>query len=401
MPQILTYPPVDALKAPVYSGDVDGQLEPAGARTLVAHEWIAEVGGSENVFEQIRLAVPHSRAVCLWNGNPARFTGVEETWLARSPMRGRNVAAMPYMGSAWKQVDLTDVERVVVSSHAFSHHLASRAADCGIPAFAYVHSPARYVWAPEVDDRANRIVARLGRSYFRHWDRRHVSNEVNYAANSRFVAKRVADAWGVSASVIHPPVDIERIQRFRGELSDADDATARSLPAQFVLGASRFVPYKNVDAAISAGEILGVPVVLAGTGPDEARLRAMAEQSRTPVVFVGRVSDNLLLELYRRAALFVYMAVEDFGIMPVEAMASGTPVLVNEVGGAREGVLAVGGGVTSGWRDSRFDDPAVVEKALSIDSKRAVAAVGSFSIASFRRNLLSWVGDVDAATEAV
>ena len=361
-------------------------------RTLVAHEWIAEVGGSENVFEQIRLAVPHCRAVCLWNGNPVRFSGVEETWLARSPLRGQKAAAMPFMGSAWKRVDLTDVERVVVSSHAFSHHLASRAADCGIPAFAYIHSPARYVWAPDLDDRGNSLVGRLGRSYFRRWDRRHVSQGVNYSANSQFVAKRVADAWGVNALVIYPPVDIERIQSFDGELSDVDNATVRALPAHFVLGASRFVPYKNVDAAISAGEILGLPVVLAGTGPDEPRLRALAEQARTPVIFAGRVSDSLLLEMYRRAALFVYMAVEDFGIMPVEAMASGTPVLVNEVGGARESVLAVSGGLTSGWRNSRFVDPAVVEKALTVDMKGSKSAVAKFSPSSFRGNLLSWVG---------
>jgi glycosyltransferase involved in cell wall biosynthesis len=361
--------------------------------TLIAHEWIAEVGGSENVFEQICSAVPHSRAVCLWNGNRARFVDVEETWLARSPVRGHNVAAMPYMGSAWKRVDLTGIERVVVSSHAFAHHLASRAADRGIRAFAYVHSPARYVWAPDIDDRGNRVVARLGRSYFRHWDRRHVSKHVDYAANSQFVAKRVADAWGVRASVIYPPVDIERIQGFRGELSDVDQAITRVLPNEFVFSASRLVPYKNLDATISAGEILGLPVVLAGTGPDEARLRALADRSRTPVLFAGRVSGTLLLELYRRAALFVNMAVEDFGITPVEAMASGTPALVNDVGGARESVLAVGGGLTSGWRESRFDDPAVVGKAAAIDLKHCESAVAEFSNASFRANVLSWMGN--------
>jgi len=160
-----------------------------------------------------------------------------------------------------------------------------------------------------------------------------------------------------------------------------------------VLGASRFVRYKNVDAAITAGEILRLPVVLVGTGPDEPRLRTLADQARTPVVFAGRVSDDLLLELYRRAALFVYMAVEDFGIMPVEAMGSGTPVLVNEIGGASESVLAVSGGLTSGWRRSRFVDPGAVERALSIDMKAAKSGVAKFSTSSFRSNLLSWLGE--------
>lgn len=364
-------------------------------RTLVAHEWIAGLGGSENVFEQILRTVPHCRAVCMWNGGtgPVRFGALEETWLARSPLRGRLAAAMPFMGSAWKRVDLTDVDRVIVSSHAFSHHLASRAANSRIPAFAYIHSPARYVWAPEFDDRGNSLVGRLGRSYFRRWDRRHACGDVNYAANSQFVAKRMADAWEVKSSVIYPPVDTERIQGFGGQLSDADSACVQALPSEFVLGASRFVAYKNVDAAISAGEILGLPVVLVGTGPEESRLRALADEVRVPVVFTGQVSDGLLIELYRRAALFVYMAVEDFGIMPVEAMACGTPVLVNEIGGARESVLAASGGAATGWRNARFVDPTAVAEAVAIDMKAAMSAVAQFSTASFRRNLLAWVGE--------
>lgn len=365
----------------------------SGTRTLVAHEWIAEVGGSENAFEQIRLAVPHSRAVCLWNDDPVRFTGVEETWLAHSPLRGHKVPAMPFMGTAWKRVDFADIDKVVVSSHAFSHHLAGRAADRGIRAFAYVHSPARYVWVPELDPRGNSLIGRLGRPYFRHWDRRHVSNDVDYAANSQFVAKRIADAWDVNASVLFEPVDIERIHSFDGELSDADSATLRALPRHFVLGASRLVRYKNVDAAIRAGEIVDLPVVVVGTGPDEPRLRALAEQARTPVHFAGRVSDNLLIAIYRRAALFVFMAIEDFGIMPVEAMACGTPVLVNEIGGARESVLAVSGGLASEWQSSRFIDPGIVEQALAIDMASAKSAVAKFSNASFRRNLRTWVGE--------
>jgi glycosyltransferase involved in cell wall biosynthesis len=358
-------------------------------RTLLAHEWIAEVGGSENVFEQMRLAVQHDRAACLWNDDPVRFVGLEETWLARSPFRGRKIPAMPFMGSAWKRVDLSGVDRVVVSSHAFAHHLASRAAIQGIPAFAYVHSPARYVWVPDLDERGNSAVARLGRSYFRHWDRRHISPEVSFAANSRFVAQRMVDTWGVKARVIYPPVDIARIQS-----DDADDtkqSTKAALPSEFVLGASRLVGYKNLDAAIRAGEILRMPVVIAGTGPDEARLREVAGRSTVPVEFVGRVSDSLLVELYRRASLFVYMAVEDFGIMPVEAMACATPVLVNEIGGASESVAVAMGGLATKWERSDFADPGAVEKAIDVDMAPAVSTVNAFSVEAFRTNFNRWL----------
>lgn len=356
-------------------------------RTLLAHEWIGQVGGSENVFEQIRLAVPGARAVCLWNDVPSRFPGVEETWLARSPLRGHKVPAMPLMGSAWKRVDLTGIDRVIASSHAFAHHLAGRAAAVGIAGFAYVHSPARYVWAPELDSRGNSPAGRAGRRYFRRWDRRHASTAVRYAANSSFVAARIAQVWDVEAEVIYPPVDVARIQG----APRCDDPILDTLPAGFVLGASRFVRYKNLDAAIRAGEILGLPVVLAGDGPDGPRLREVARDARVPVLFAGRVGDAVLYELYRRAALFVYMAIEDFGIMPVEAMACGTPVLVNILGGAPESVSAVGAGGTAAWSGAGFDDPSAVEAALAADCSGAALAVGRFSNDAFRTGFSAWL----------
>jgi hypothetical protein len=85
------------------------------------------------------------------------------------------------------------------------------------------------------------------------------------------------------------------------------------------------------------------------------------------------------------------MPTEDFGIMPVEAMACGTPALVNGVGGARESVLATGGGTTAIWRDSRFADPTVVDKAVGLDMTAARSAVTMFSNIAFRDNLLSWL----------
>lgn len=359
--------------------------------TLIAHEWIAEVGGSENVFEQLRRVVPHTRAVCLWNDDISRFPGAEETWLARTPLRRHKAAALPFMGTAWRQVDLKDVDQVVVSSHAFAHHLASRAASRDIPAFAYVHSPARYVWAPDLDIRGNTMIGRSGRAIFRSWDRHHVSRKVKYATNSNFVANRIREAWGVEATVVYPPVDIERIQAFRGDLSLADSVMVKHLPPEYVLGASRFVRYKNVEAAIRAGEILGLPVVLAGRGPDEARLRILATQAKTPVYFAGRVSDNVLIHLYRHATLFVHLAIEDFGIMPVEAIACGTPVVVNEFGGARESVLATGGGTTAHWAESHFSDPTVVEKAASIGMTAALERVQLFSGEEFRNAFSAWM----------
>lgn len=360
--------------------------------TLLAHEWLAKTGGSENVFEQIRLALPSARSVCLWNDDPTRFAGVAETWLARSPLRGKKAASLPFMDAAWRRVDLDDVDRVVVSSHAFAHHLASRAARRGLDSYCYVHSPARYLWVPDLDARGQHLSARLARSPLRRFDRARADSQVSYAANSRFVAQRIADAWHVPARVIYPPVDVVGVLRDRDgdTLSSAEQDEVGHLPEGYVLGASRFVPYKRVEAAIGVGEALARPVVLVGEGPEESRIRQVAELSTVPVTFLGRVSDALLRVLYARASIFVFLAVEDFGIMPVEAMAAGTPVLVNREGGAAESVEILGGGLTVD-PDSRAELLKAAESALSLDMTLVATRADDFSEESFRSRLQGWV----------
>src|SRR4051812_3133301 len=104
--------------------------------TLISHEWLAPHGGSENVFEQIAVALPGAAMQCLWNDAPARFgPDVTETWLARTPLRRSKAAALPFLPHAWRTVELDGFDRVVASSHAFGHHLATRAAREGREAF--------------------------------------------------------------------------------------------------------------------------------------------------------------------------------------------------------------------------------------------------------------------------
>lgn len=363
-------------------------------RTLISHEWLAPHGGSENVFEALARALPGSDLQCLWNDAPQRFNGVAETWLARTPLRRSKAAALPLMPLAWDSVDLKPYDRVVASSHAFGHQLASRAADSGKQAYAYIHTPARYVWFPESDDRGRGVVRQTAARMLQRQDRRKASAEVDYAANSEFVRDRIRRVWDVDATVIPPPVRVDLIQSVEDwstKVSGMEADLLAGLPDAFVLGASRLIDYKRLDLTMRTGEALGLPVVIAGSGPSESALRALADTLSVPVTFAGRVSDELLFTLYQRASLFVFMAVEDFGIMPVEAMAAGTPVLLNTVGGAAETVRGLDAGLTMGIEASPSQAAAVARAALTVDSLLLTSQAQRFSEARFASAINDWI----------
>lgn len=366
---------------------------------LIVHEWIEAIGGSENVFRDLLATFPDADAGCLWNNAPHAFDRpVRESRLASSPLRGQKALSLPLLPRVWRGFELADHDTVLASSHSFAHHLAGRAAREGRRAFAYVHTPARYLWAPEAEARGRGLLARVGGLPLKAIDRAATDERVRYAANSWYVADRIERAWSREATVIYPPVEVERIMavpHWSDELVGSDRAMLDRLPSEpFILAASRLVSYKRFDVAMDIAEGLAMPLVVAGSGPDEAMIRAQAEQCRVPVVFLGRVGDDQLYALYQLAALFVFMAIEDFGIMPVEAMAAGTPVLVNQEGGARESVEQVGGGLAVPTEGDRVELLRAAEKAMSISSIRDIAVterLRSYSRAEFRRRVWEWV----------
>ncbi|MDP3209750.1 MAG: glycosyltransferase [Rhodoglobus sp.] len=361
---------------------------------IIVHEWIAPHGGSENVLEQMVAAFPEARLHCLWNDAPDRFPHATESWLAHTPLRRSKAAALPVLPATWRHTRTDDYDWVLVSSHQFAHQVGGPVHPGGPPKFVYVHTPARYIWAPDDDARGNHPVARLLAPSLRRLDRRRAGEGARFAANSAFVRDRIRQAWGQESEVIHPPVRVDLLQsvsRWADTLGPEDAATLGALPLEFVLGASRFVDYKRLDLVVRTGEALGLPVVLAGAGPQRQELAALGAQARVPVTIVDRPSDGLLFALMQAAALFVFPPVEDFGIMPVEAMALGTPVLVGARGGSRESVDALGGGAV-------FESSDPVELARAADTARradAAAAARSageaFGEPVFRKRLTAWM----------
>jgi glycosyltransferase involved in cell wall biosynthesis len=363
---------------------------------VLVHEWIAQSGGSENVLEAMSHLYPDADVVCLWNDSTGRFPPgrVHESWLARTPLRKSKALALPLMPATWRRLVNRDYDWALISSHLFAHHARFVGQPADFRRFVYVHTPARYIWNPELDERGRSAPARAVSSMLRPLDRRRAGEPAEYVANSEFVRDRIKVAWGIDAGVIYPPVDVEQIQSvadWRTRLSDDETAQLAALPASFVLGASRFIPYKRLDLVIKTGEAAGLPVVLAGQGPELGALQAAAEQASVPVHFVHAPSWALLFALYQQALLFVFPAVEDFGIMPVEAMAAGAPVLAQAVGGTAESVVP---GLTGAL--SRFESPTElrrgVDAALATERSDRLERAKEFSLGRFSEQISSWIG---------
>lgn len=370
---------------------------------LIAHEWIEAHGGSENVLEAIADLYPDADIVTPWNNAPSRFPNrdVYELWLANSPLRGKKAHSVPFLTMAWRHAVPKHLEYdwVISSSHLFSHHVLPRGLSKDMPKLVYAHTPARYIWTPELDERGNSLPARMLSPMLRQLDRRRAAEATAIAGNSAYVAARIYDAWHVEATVIYPPVEVTKIQavaEWAALTTAVEQDMLESLPQEFVLGASRFIPYKRLDLVIAAGEKAGLPVVLAGGGPENDRLRALAAEATVPVYFVSSPSSALLYALYQAATVYVFPPVEDFGIMPIEAIAVGTPVVGSWIGGSAETI-------TEGVSGIHFDAPTAeslaraISDAARLDPGPCRAESAKFSREAFNARFSSWA---DASLEA-
>lgn len=306
-------------------------------RLALVHERFTEVAGSERVVEQLSQEWPLARThvpIARPEGVPAGLCAdPSTTWLNRLyKLSGQNSYAplLPLLPVTFRHLPLRDADVVVVSHHAFASQ-AVFATDA--PVIAYVHSPARWAWdaelrAGEAGGRAGELALVLLAASTRRHEVAAAPRLARIVANSSAVANRVQQRWGRRADVVFPPVDTEFYR--------PDPAVDRE---DFFLLAGRLVPYKRPDLAVLAAREADVPLVVAGDGRFVQRCKAIAGPRTT---FLGRVSDDRLRDLHRRSRALLMPGIEDFGIVPVEAMACGSPVLALNAGGAldsvREGV---------------------------------------------------------------
>jgi glycosyltransferase involved in cell wall biosynthesis len=232
------------------------------------------------------------------------------------------------MPIAVEQFDLSEYDVVISSSHAVAKGVITGPDQLHL---SYVYTPMRYAWDLQhqylklggMDRGLRGWLARVVFHYLRIWDVRTANGVDRYACDSAFVSRRIRKYYRRNARVIYPPVDVTRMPY-------------REIKEDFYLAASRLMPYKRIDLIVEAfRHDAQRRLVVIGNGPELDRLRRAAT---TNVTFLGRASDSVLHEHLSRARAFLFAAQEDFGILPLEAQACGTPVIAFGKGGALETV---------------------------------------------------------------
>jgi len=326
-------------------------------------------------------------ALTVDRGQNFSFSGrsVTTTFLDHvAPLARTRSLQLPLMPLAWRFASRRRYDLVITSSHACAKGFRPGRTSLHL---SYCHTPMRYAWLSSVDRRARTgYFRRLGEEYFRRWDRMSAHWVDEFAANSTCVRDRIQQFYGRQARIIAPPVDTEF---FVPPLEAGSKG-------EFALAVSRMVGYKRLDLAIQACRHVGYPLVVAGAGPEEGRLRALAADLGADVKFVRSPDDGALRELYRGAQVLIFPGEEDFGIVPVEAQACGTPVVAYGRGGVLDTVVPGVTGVLVAEQDER-SLAAGIEAVLENppDPLRCRENAERFSADRFQHQFREWV------TEAV
>lgn len=308
-------------------------------KTALIHYWMISMRGGENVLAEFCRLYPDADIFThAWNSETIRepFSShrITETFISHFP--GARTGCQKYlvfMPAALRRLDLSDYDLIISSESGPAKGIRKPS---GALHICYCHTPMRYLW--DMSDLyyrtagpAGKLSMKLFLNRLRDYDRRSADSVDRFIANSAFVADRIRRVYGRESTVIHPPVDT-------AFFSDPARPGVSDPKRDFYLCAGQVTPYKRVELAVLACLKLGRRLVVAGDGPGLNRVKQAAAGS--PLIsFPGRCSNEQLRSFYTDARALIFPGIEDFGIVPLEAQAAGTPVIALGQGGALETVL--------------------------------------------------------------
>jgi glycosyltransferase involved in cell wall biosynthesis len=332
----------------------------AGRKIALIHDWLTGMRGGEKVLEALCERYPDAELFTLVHIKGSVSPTIERlrphtSFIQRLPLVQRAYRAyLPLFPTAIEQFDLDRFDLVVSLSHCCAKSIVRTGRAKHL---CYCLTPMRYAWdqfdayfGPERMSPWSSAMMRLMMSRMARWDRDTAGRADRYVAISHYVAGRIRRYYNRDATVVYPPVDTTFFTPAAAAPPASLAPSSTSFSGRSALVVSALVPYKLVDLAIEACQLAGMPLTIVGDGPERARLERGAAERRGNVRFLGRQPDAAIRDLYRQATMTLLPGEEDFGIVPVEAQACGTPVVALNRGGATETVV-------SGTTGILVDDP--------------------------------------------
>jgi glycosyltransferase involved in cell wall biosynthesis len=365
-----------------------GSDQRRGARVALIHDFLLDLRGAERVFLELCELWPQAdvyTTVYDERGTEGRFAvrGVNTSFLQRLRPSSRSFRALlPFYPAAVESLDLSAYDLVVSSSSAWAHAVLC---DPQTVHVSYCHNPFRYAWndrdrtLSRRRDPVTRALLREGFRRWRQWDWIAAQRVDRYLANSHMTQARIDAYFGRESRVVYPPV-----------------ATHRFSPGpvgEHYAVVSELMPHKRIELAIEAFNMLALPLIVVGDGPQARDLRRHAGPT---ISFSGRLPDATVAQILQGARALVQTSVEEFGIAAVESQAAGRPVIARRGGGALETVID---GVTGCFWSGQAAELAHAVRAFdpfAIDPQACVANARRFDVSSFRRRVLREVQDACA-----
>jgi len=309
-------------------------------KIAIVHDWLTSMRGGEKVLEVLCELFPDATLVTLLHNKGVLSPAIEKmniktSFIDKLPLKEKKYRNyLPLFPLAIELIDFSEYDLIISTSHCVAK--GAKPGKNGLH-ICYCHTPMRYIWEMYDEyfgkDKAG-LLTRTAMSIFapqlRKWDVRTSGRVHHYIANSHNVARRINEYYNRRADVIHPPVDTSLFQ-----LSEKDEG--------YFLIVSALVPYKKVDIAIEAFNKIRRRLVIVGAGPESEKLKSIAGDN---IEFLGWRNDSELATIYARCRALIFPGIEDFGIVPLEAMASGKPVIAFGKGGALETVIGEGDNAT-------------------------------------------------------
>ena len=303
-------------------------------KVAFVHDWLVTYRGGEKVLEALLGLYPEAPIYTLFVKKEAMPASIQERTIV-TPMglglfRKARKLALPFFPSLIEGFDFSEFDLVISTSSCVAKGIIGGKKTKHI---CYLHSPMRYIW--DQQEEYIRGVAHIpGAAWairsmsprLRNWDIESAQRVDRFVVNSTFVGERCKNFYNRGSVVVHPPIETNRFK----------PSMQKNKEEPYYLAAGAFVSYKRFDLAIAACEKMGRKLIIAGSGPAENQLRKMAGPN---TFFESSPTDARFVELMAGASALLFPGVEDFGMVAVEAMAAGTPVIAFDKGGARDFIV--------------------------------------------------------------